>query len=673
MQIHELNNYSGELGPGAYLAVDNGTDTGKISVPSLLASTNERIDNIIAGGDAPSAAEIVDARLGGDDIVYPSLGDAIRGQYDKSQSDLQHSVYGGFVGIDAPFIDGGYISASNGSLIEYANWKYTDYIDISERDNNTIYVFTTAPDNRYYNAYYDENETFISSFVADNAEFTPPANAKYVRMSVQNAYACGVKIYKNGIENDFDTLKNNIFEDSYFIKAQLDFEAGGISTSGHDYDADEQKNRLRSRFAYADRDYKLFQTEDLPSGGVFIWYKIFYWSDSDYSQNSSSQSDWYRFPNTPNYTIPKGSYFRILIYSEQYPDPITDVKSSFVYNHFDIKISATDTDNSSIIELNKDVLTFVQSLPTSYPALAKPYFGATHSPLSFAHFSDIHNRPELWERIAEYVDANSAYLPFALHTGDYVGDNQTSYTDLYNYYMPSVPFLNCVGNHDTYANAQHTLATKQSVYEKLFNHTSNWVATFMSGNYSMTYYKDFTDSNVRLIVFDNYYDIDAQKAWIASILEDAKSRGLHVITASHQVTGRPLTKVDCTFESLISYESAGTGSLLNTEFDAVIGAFISNGGKHIVHLCGHEHADFFYKTANGVLNCAVACATDFTGWTEGARVPNTKSWDCFNAISADTDLGVLKIVRIGQNVDCFNRVKNTLSYDYVNGVVLNNR
>lgn len=79
MQIHELNNFTGTLGSGAYLAIDDGTDTGKISSQGLLAATEARIDNIIAG-PAPSAEEIVDARLGADGVTYPSLGDAIRDQ-----------------------------------------------------------------------------------------------------------------------------------------------------------------------------------------------------------------------------------------------------------------------------------------------------------------------------------------------------------------------------------------------------------------------------------------------------------------------------------------------------------------------------------------------------------------------------------------------------------------
>jgi len=87
MQIHELNNFTGTLGSGAYLAIDDGTDTGKISSQELLAATEARIDNIIAG-PAPSAEEIVDARLGADGVTYPSLGDAIRDQFTDVKSDL---------------------------------------------------------------------------------------------------------------------------------------------------------------------------------------------------------------------------------------------------------------------------------------------------------------------------------------------------------------------------------------------------------------------------------------------------------------------------------------------------------------------------------------------------------------------------------------------------------
>lgn len=89
MQIHELNDFYGALGSGSYLAIDNGTDTGRISKTALFADTEARIDNIIAG-DAPSAEEIIDARTGTDGSVYATLGSAIRDQIRGIQNTMSN-------------------------------------------------------------------------------------------------------------------------------------------------------------------------------------------------------------------------------------------------------------------------------------------------------------------------------------------------------------------------------------------------------------------------------------------------------------------------------------------------------------------------------------------------------------------------------------------------------
>ena len=117
MQIHELNNFTGTLGAGAYLAVDDGNDTGKLSTQQLLSATEARIDNIIAG-PAPSAEEIVDARLGADGVTYPSLGDAIRDQVSDvkadtnyiTSNDAYYGVHNLFDKSDADITQGGYIN-----------------------------------------------------------------------------------------------------------------------------------------------------------------------------------------------------------------------------------------------------------------------------------------------------------------------------------------------------------------------------------------------------------------------------------------------------------------------------------------------------------------------------------------------------------------------------------
>ena len=90
MQIHELNNFSGTLGSGAYLAVDDGTDTGKLSTQGLLASTEARIDNLVSSVTVDS--EVIDARYGADGVTYPSLGAAIRTQVSDLKDDINYLI-----------------------------------------------------------------------------------------------------------------------------------------------------------------------------------------------------------------------------------------------------------------------------------------------------------------------------------------------------------------------------------------------------------------------------------------------------------------------------------------------------------------------------------------------------------------------------------------------------
>lgn len=92
MEIHELNTFTGTLGAADFFPTDNGTDTTKVSAADLMAPLNARIDNIIAGGTAPSASEVTDARLGATvlgGVQYASLGDAIRGQATVLASEIE--------------------------------------------------------------------------------------------------------------------------------------------------------------------------------------------------------------------------------------------------------------------------------------------------------------------------------------------------------------------------------------------------------------------------------------------------------------------------------------------------------------------------------------------------------------------------------------------------------
>jgi lysophospholipase L1-like esterase len=177
MQIHELDNYSGSLDSGAYIAVDNGADTGKVSIKQVTDPLNNRINNIIAGPSS-SAQEVIDARLGADGVTYPSLGDAIRDQV----TNLKSAISNFEKGIIYPsIIKNVYIDKTDGSEDAYNNWGATDYIDVS--DNKPMKVY--SPAGSIYNAFYDSEKVFISAFslTAGINTVSVPQNATYVRMS----------------------------------------------------------------------------------------------------------------------------------------------------------------------------------------------------------------------------------------------------------------------------------------------------------------------------------------------------------------------------------------------------------------------------------------------------------------------------------------------------------
>ena len=320
----------------------------------------------------------------------------------------------------------------------------------------------------------------------------------------------------------------------------------------------------------------------------------------------------------------------------------------------------------SIVEQNRDVESFV----IQAAAARTVYFKDPFVPLQFVHFSDVHHEKENWERIVEYVDYYGDSISFALHTGDYCKGSQAAYVDLYNDCTPCTrPILNCVGNHDAIESKTVLSSPKSVTHGLLFNCTDGWDVTFMEGAYSMTYYRDFSESNVRLIVLDLYYDIEEQIRWLEAVLKEARERGYHVITAAHENTAPFVRFEQVSFQTVEPFFEIATDNVTHA-FEDVIVRFKDAGGIHICHLAGHMHHDMFGYTARGVLNIAVECATHWPFWCDGRRVRGTRTYDCFNVVSVDVNQNHLKLVRIGNNCDHYLRYKRALCYDYKNQTII---
>lgn len=248
MQIHELNNFSGTLGSGAYLAIDDGNDTGKISSQGLLAATEARIDNIIAG-DAPSAAEVVDARLGADGVTYSSLGTGIRSQFTDVKSAFNsviiHDDTTNFINKNK--LKSGYVKYDGSIVQPYSGLVYTEKIPMEYGD--TFYWNALAKDNY---AFYSSDGIVLSCQSMDGSLTSPmniPQNTAYGIFTVNTsnvyrAYICNANRTpadyeniatkainaKHSSESDTATLANSI-ADGIVSKSKLDTTVKGIVDS----------------------------------------------------------------------------------------------------------------------------------------------------------------------------------------------------------------------------------------------------------------------------------------------------------------------------------------------------------------------------------------------------------------------------------------------------------
>ena len=625
-----------------------------------------RIDSFtrLSEGSTTGDAELIDARIGTDGVVYSNVGNSIRTQINKMYSIIETYI-GKSLKYNYEWIEGGYIDNTNGNLVNNNNWKYTDFIKIVD-NIKSFSVFTTLEGSYSYNAFYDINKKFISNFSVNSSIVDVPTNAAYFRISstiIANTIITNIveslseKCNENQVMEISKDISNDLKENliNEYIGAKTEYyynwiDGGYIdNTNGN---LVEYANWLYTDYIELDEVKQLEVTTTLTGS---YSYNAFYDVNKIFIKSIRVSENIIDKPYN-------AKYMRLSVDK----DSITIVKNKIdklieKCSIEDVKELITGSRLTDIITLNKDVEPFVIQ---ASDGLGQMFTDKT-KPLVFTHFSDIHTKQELWNRIIDYNNYYSDYLKFSIHTGDYCGANRLSYIDLYANGKPcDIPIFNCVGNHDTFL-SDNSKGDKKTTHDLLFNHTNKWDAHFMDNENSMTYHKDFPDNKIRLIVLDYYYDIDEQCTWLLERLNGAKSLNYHVITCMHEMSNTIINKLDTTFQTIDNFELLGGNKNSKSKFDKVIGDWIKQGGVHVANFAGHEHSDFIGYTENNVLNVCVQAATDNTIWTDGKRVQGTKTWDCFNVVSVETSTGTLKLIRVGNNSDHYLREKKILSYNYI--------
>lgn len=295
--------------------------------------------------------------------------------------------------------------------------------------------------------------------------------------------------------------------------------------------------------------------------------------------------------------------------------------------------------------------------------------------LTLLHFSDIHGSTKNIERILDLKQGFSDYIDTIIHSGDSVS----------TYFGDANPFatvggndvLNLIGNHDCWIQGDTWPspynATAQQAYEKFIApYISSWDVE-SAGTNLCYYYKDYSDYKIRVICLDCIHYDSAQETWLSNLLSDAITNEYSVIIVNHYPPQTGITAFECTFTSYGKTISAVATPAEGAQMErlpesayTLVDTFMSGGGDFICWLAGHTHYDFV-GTVTGhtnqvvvIINCGVVDARYGTD----KRVVGTKTQDCMNVLGFDTTNHLIKICRVGINMDWFGRTKNLLTIDY---------
>lgn len=301
-------------------------------------------------------------------------------------------------------------------------------------------------------------------------------------------------------------------------------------------------------------------------------------------------------------------------------------------------------------------------------------FGNNHNNFTLAHITDIHADVFRYGNFRQFVDDHADLINVAVCTGDLVDKQDDEQWDAVNGVEGTKEVLQVVGNHDRGHQAGDTLLTDEELVAK-FGITTN------TGK--MYYYRDFGD--YRIIVL-NQFEADVRNeykysedeiTWLLSTLDNSIASGKHVIIACHMADTFPVSNNTGFYQRynrwLNNYPPMQSG------IEAVIDAFkrgasvtatvsgisishtFSASGDFLCWICGHYHGDYigYSETYSDQLylmgNCG-ACTSPFKGNigetnSDLARISGTPTEDCFNIYSFDLANRLVKVARIGANVN----------------------
>ena len=301
----------------------------------------------------------------------------------------------------------------------------------------------------------------------------------------------------------------------------------------------------------------------------------------------------------------------------------------------------------------------------------------SNSDFNALFFSDIHGSAKNLSRILKSAKSYNGRLNCILNGGDTVQYFNPVGLEWYNEQVQdfNIPVITAVGNHDAWTE-DWTFDTNENIYSLITSKVKENVPSIVqpdnaSGIFANYYYYD-TDK-VRVIVllsmmYQNnqpYFD-DNQKNWLISVLADAKTNNKAIIIMNHcPLNPSDAEEIECSWTSKQTWK---TGYMhMNDTIPECVDSFIKDGGTFICYLCGHTHRDFVLQSIrypNQVCFVTMSARYEYVedGWR--SQNENNDDFDSYNYIGVDLKNSVIKIKRIGTNINAWMQRRNTLCWDF---------
>ena len=288
-------------------------------------------------------------------------------------------------------------------------------------------------------------------------------------------------------------------------------------------------------------------------------------------------------------------------------------------------------------------------------------------PLALIAFSDIHGE----FNSVVLKDIKIFYNKFKSHISDIIslGDQCTAgFGEDFSWWEKSggENVLLTIGNHDTPYQLENN---QKGAYDKFIKPFINNWGVVSPGENVCYYYKDYSINKVRLIVLDCMNYDENQQSWLVNILNDAKNKGLSVVIASHYTYGKIVNIRESCKWSCIDYTLGTINDKELKNIPVAITDFITKSGDFVCYIRGHEHYDYigYSEEYPNQIHILIGWAGIVQGGrADSMKVDNTKTRDEFTIFAVDTYSKLIKLAKVGNNIDRYMRKKEFFCINYSN-------